>query len=68
MPAAAPLLAKTMAEKPHTPFRIVTSDGRTVMYFNLCLRTRRSKLSLAAWVFNRVISIKSKIKNKKSKL
>jgi hypothetical protein len=26
-----------------------------VMYFNLCLRTRRSKLSLAAWVFNRVI-------------
>jgi hypothetical protein len=51
-----PLLAKTMAVKPHMPLRIVIRDGRIVMYFNLCFRTRRSKLSLVASVFNLGIS------------
>ena len=50
--APAPLLAKIIAAKPNTALRIVISDGRIVIYFNLCLRTRRSRLFRVDLVFN----------------
>lgn len=48
----APLLAKAIAAKPHTPLRIVTSDGRIVICFNFGLRTRRKSFFLAVLVFD----------------
>jgi hypothetical protein len=58
-----PLPAKIIAVKPNTPLRIVNSDGRIVIYFSLCLRTRRNKLLFAASVFDLDIFLNSNIKN-----
>ena len=47
-----PLPAKIIAVKPNMALRIVITDGRIAMYFNLCFRTRLSKLFLADSLFD----------------